>query len=456
MPSVQPCPIGEIPGDEDALKNQSTFECSQNYIKPIVGGTSQVGFPKNNRSNISLLHCIEIAAPVTTASSIFQPRTAVSSMAFDTDDYLRNLYQINSTCIADGHGQRLAEEEMTSSSSHQPEFNVIKSFSKDKAPMNVSGNESIGLRKKLEGQNVLMKNNTTTRISTVGSYERPPFTYAVLAAMAIQDSPTYCCTFSDIFRFLQRRFPIFRGSHIGWKKLMRKTIMRNKCFMKLSDKSGTKQKRCYWSIDQSSWQFQKMQASGVLRKNETTGTMSSSLRQGNQLSLVDTSCQRERGQFCNSLVSTIPTAVRPTALWRTFIPSPPSMVNHKNASLPINISYLDGDSTVLTSASSLKQNNLGVMNNRLSTLGQTSTMTSFHTMNNLLDHSVDNSWFSSRLSDTTSFSLSQNTVSGCRQLQLQQLPVLYSYDSGSYSQCTTTSRCLGSTLEQSVSSGKAN
>ena len=458
VPSDQSCPIyvDEIRGDQDVLKNQPTFLCSQNYIKPNVSGTSQAGCPQNNSSNASMLYCTKSSALVTSVPSNYQPRIMVSSMAFETrKDHLQNLHQINRTCTQDGDCQRRTEEQMTSSSSHQPELNVIKSFSKDNAPMNVSARESVSFNRKQDGHNVVMKDNTTSQVSTAVSCERPPFTFAVLAAMAIQASPMYRCTYNDIYRFLQRKFPFFRGSYTGWKSSLQGAVSGSKCFIKLPDKKGMKKGRklCYWSIDQSSQQFQEMQSSGGLRKHVTIGAMSSSLRQGDsQRSMADTSSQNntKQGQFCSNLVSTNSTAVKPMIVWKTFNHSPPSMVNHQNASLPMNP---HGSGSILTSASSQQYNNVQLMNNKKSILGQP------FTPKNTLDQAVDNNYFShlsDTLSDTDSLSQSQNTVTGYHQLQPQQLPVVYSYNGGSYSQWNSTNRCLGNTFENPISSGTEN
>ncbi|EMP36661.1 Forkhead box protein F2 [Chelonia mydas] len=47
--------------------------------------------------------------------------------------------------------------------------------------------------------------------------EKPPYSYIALIVMAIQSSPTKRLTLSEIYQFLQSRFPFFRGSYQGWK-----------------------------------------------------------------------------------------------------------------------------------------------------------------------------------------------------------------------------------------------
>ncbi|KAJ8302829.1 hypothetical protein KUTeg_019225 [Tegillarca granosa] len=79
--------------------------------------------------------------------------------------------------------------------------------------------------------------------------EKPPYSYIALIVMAIQASPNKRCTLSEIYQFLQQRFPFFRGAYQGWKNSVRHNLSLNECFIKLPKGLGRPGKGHYWTID---------------------------------------------------------------------------------------------------------------------------------------------------------------------------------------------------------------
>lgn len=91
-------------------------------------------------------------------------------------------------------------------------------------------------------------NNKKTGVGVRRS-EKPPYSYIALIVMAIQASPTKRCTLSEIYQFLQQRFPFFRGTYQGWKNSVRHNLSLNECFIKLPKGIGRPGKGHYWTID---------------------------------------------------------------------------------------------------------------------------------------------------------------------------------------------------------------
>ncbi|KAI2807274.1 Forkhead box protein F1 [Blomia tropicalis] len=82
--------------------------------------------------------------------------------------------------------------------------------------------------------------------------EKPPYSYIALIVMAIQQSQSKRMTLSEIYQFLQQKFPFFRGSYQGWKNSVRHNLSLNECFIKLPKNIGRPGKGHYWTIDPAS------------------------------------------------------------------------------------------------------------------------------------------------------------------------------------------------------------
>lgn len=94
--------------------------------------------------------------------------------------------------------------------------------------------------------------NSSDKKSGIRRQEKPPYSYIALIVMAIQHSPTKRLTLSEIYTFLQQRFPFFRGSYQGWKNSVRHNLSLNECFIKLPKGLGRPGKGHYWTIDPAS------------------------------------------------------------------------------------------------------------------------------------------------------------------------------------------------------------
>lgn len=96
------------------------------------------------------------------------------------------------------------------------------------------------------------KPTSSEKKSGMRRQEKPPYSYIALIVMAIQHSPTKRLTLSEIYTFLQQRFPFFRGTYQGWKNSVRHNLSLNECFIKLPKGLGRPGKGHYWTIDPAS------------------------------------------------------------------------------------------------------------------------------------------------------------------------------------------------------------
>ncbi|KAF7270794.1 hypothetical protein GWI33_016265 [Rhynchophorus ferrugineus] len=96
------------------------------------------------------------------------------------------------------------------------------------------------------------KPTSSDKKSGVRRQEKPPYSYIALIVMAIQHSPAKRLTLSEIYSFLQQKFPFFRGTYQGWKNSVRHNLSLNECFIKLPKGLGRPGKGHYWTIDPSS------------------------------------------------------------------------------------------------------------------------------------------------------------------------------------------------------------
>lgn len=162
------------------------------------------------------------------------------------------MQQHHANMIQQHHQTSAAEASMVDSSGDQGNKSSISSPTTTSTTSGQTSQSSSGSKKSSSSSNSSSGSAANSSTSGARRQEKPPYSYIALIVMAIQSSASKRLTLSEIYQFLQQRFPFFRGSYQGWKNSVRHNLSLNECFIKLPKGLGRPGKGHYWTIDPAS------------------------------------------------------------------------------------------------------------------------------------------------------------------------------------------------------------
>ena len=102
----------------------------------------------------------------------------------------------------------------------------------------------------ISDSNTVYSPDNTVDLSEGGPIKgKPPYSYAVLIVQAINSTEDKQMTLSDIYTWIQDRFPYYKDIGSGWKNSIRHNLSLNKTFRKVPRSKDNPGKGAFWRVD---------------------------------------------------------------------------------------------------------------------------------------------------------------------------------------------------------------
>lgn len=170
------------------------------------------------------------------------------------DDSLTNLQWLHSINIQD-----ITANNPSADSAPSPSSNSC-----DSDDQSESGDSKLSDRSSVKEQSIDYKNDPR---------RKPPYSYATLICMAMQDTKKSKITLSAIYKWIKENFMYYRMADPTWQNSIRHNLSLNKCFIKVARKKDEPGKGGFWKIDPA---FADMFVDGVFKRRRGVNTHKSS------------------------------------------------------------------------------------------------------------------------------------------------------------------------------------
>ncbi|KAK6176347.1 hypothetical protein SNE40_014648 [Patella caerulea] len=134
-------------------------------------------------------------------------------------------------------------------------------------PTRIIHSSSSVSREVLQTKEINTNSSTEYRYHQNSGFNKPPYSYATLISMAINDTEEKRINISSIYKWITDNFPYYKMADSQWKNSIRHNLSLNKRFEKIPRRPNESGKGGYWRIKP---EVSDILQTGVIRKRRTS------------------------------------------------------------------------------------------------------------------------------------------------------------------------------------------